>query len=186
MPDNAKTMSDDELNDLARSLREGAGRELREEASEAERLTEHQRRRRAGLGDTARAAMHRGDAVTVTVSGLTLAYPVAGVGSDYLVMEDAGTIVDVRLDRANLALRPRASGGSTGRPAAATFRARLAEHEQDESEVRVVTSDRDETAGTIEVVAVDHIVVTGDEALATVIPVEMVAVVFSRSRPRWR
>ena len=85
----------DEFDELARSLRQGAGREWREEAAADEQLTELQRRRARTLADVAREAMHRGDRVTVEVAGLRLAHPVIAVGVDYLVLDDGDGVVDV-------------------------------------------------------------------------------------------
>lgn len=178
-------MSDDDLRDLARALREAAGHELRADASEVEQLTELQRRRRADLAAVARAAMHRGDGVVARVAGLTLAHPVVAVGLDYLVMESDDATIDVRLEAAVLTAMAQTSGGGSGVPESSTLRARLAEHEYEEDEVEVVTATGDRVRGVIEVAASDHVVVA-DGAASTIVPMIAVAVVFSRLRPRRR
>lgn len=175
-------MADEELDELARQLREGAGHELRAEAAEDETLTEIQRRRHRNLADVARIAMHRGDRILVSFGGTTLAHPVTAVGNDYLTMETDDGAVDVRLAAVVMSVESRSSGGHSGVPASATFRARLAEHEQSGAEVEVVSVDGTRSAGTIEVAATDHIVVVGTER--AYVPVAGVALVFSRRFPR--
>lgn len=183
MRGNAKTVPD-ELRDLGRELRQGAGRELRAEAATDEELTELQRRRRLDLAAAMRNAMHRGDRVTATVGGLTLSHPLISVGSDYLTMTDGSGVFDVRLDAATLTVDPRPAGGASGRPASPTFRARLAELEQEAGEVEVVTAQGERVAGRLDVTAADHIVVADVSGSMTYLPYEEVVVVFSRFPPR--
>lgn len=171
-------MSDDDLGELARLLREGAGSDLRAEAAEDEELTEVGRRRRRRLADVARQAMHRGDLVTVRAGGLQLNHPVVAVGSDYLTMESDDRMIDVRLESATLEVESRPSGGISARPGSATFRARLAEHEQDGAEVEIVDASGHTVGGRLAVVAADHIVVAGERS--SYVPIAVVAVVFSR------
>lgn len=176
-------MPDDDLGELARALRQGAGHEMRAEAEENENLTEVQRRRRQDLADVARAAMHRGDRLTLTVADLHLAHPVVSVGADYLVMESGDEVVDVRLDAAVINVEPRTAGGRSSHPESATFRARLAEHEYLADVTEVVTIGGRRVAGRIEVTATDHVVVTDDTGVATFVPITAVAVVVSRRPP---
>lgn len=178
-------MSDDELRDLARALRETAGRELRADAAEVEQLTEMQRRRRAHLSEVVRAVMHRGDDVAVTVIGRTLRGRLVAVGKDYVVMESDDAVADVRLNCAVITTHPRARGGTTGIPASPTLQARLAELEHDGATIELVTTGGDVIAGTVSVAARDHIVIA-TEAASTIVPVEVVAAVLSRFGPRRR
>src|SRR5690606_24929311 len=129
VPENAKTVTD-EFDDLARSLRQGAGRELRDEAAVDEQLTRLQRLRRRDLAEAIRAAMHRGDTVTVAAGGLTLSHPLTAVGADYLTMDDGENLIDIALGHALVTTSPSREGGSAGRAASVTLRARLGEHEQ--------------------------------------------------------
>lgn len=178
-------MPDDDFDELARHLRQGdAGREVRAEAEENESLTELQRRRHQDLADVARAAMHRGDKLTLVVGGLTLAHPVAAVGADYLTMETGDGTIDVRLDAAVLTIEPRTSGGKSARPGSTTFRARLAEHEAGGAWLEVVTSDGQRIAGRIVVAATDHIALTDDSGAVSCVPVAATTVIFSRIPPR--
>lgn len=184
MRGNAKTVPD-EFGDLGRELRQGAGRELRVEAATDEELSEIQRRRRLDLAAAMRNAMHRGDRVMATVSGLTLSHPLISVGSDYLTMTDGSEVIDVLLDGAVLRVDPRPAGGASGRPASPTFRARLAELEQEAGEVEVVTRGGERVAGRLDVTAADHLVVVADvSGSMTYLPYEEVVVVFSRFPPR--
>lgn len=183
LADIAKTVAD-EFDDLARQLRQGAGHELRAEAAEDEELTELQRLRHLGLAEAARAAMHRGDRVTAYVAGLSLTRPIVGVGDDYLTMEDDDRYIDVRLIDAVLTVEPRPAGGASGRPAAATFRARVAEHEQERASVEVVSRDGTRWSGRIEVVGVDHLAMAGADGRRAYVPLGSVVVLFSRFPPR--
>lgn len=183
MHEAAKTMPD-ELDDLARSLRQGAGSELRQEAAIEEGLTELQRRRRTTLSEAVRMAMHRGDTVSVKVAGLTLSAPLVAVGSDYLTMDDGERIIDVRLERATIETTPQPTGGHSDRAASVTLRARLAEHEQSQAPVEIITPDGVSTVGTIEVAAADHIVIDSGAPGRTLIATASVVVVISRRRPR--
>lgn len=182
MPEFAKVMAEDELGELARLLREGAGHELRAEAAEDEQLTEIQRLRHRDLADVARDAMHRGDRVTVAVAGLHISHDIVTVGTDYLVMDSGDRQVDVRLEAVVLTLEPRAQGGRSATPQSATFRACLAEHEHLASPVEVVTVDGNRIGGRITVTATDHIAVTDDGGLTSYVPIAELAVIFS-SRP---
>src|SRR5690606_39381443 len=71
-PRSAKTMPD-EFDELARSLRQGAGREWRGGAAGGEQVTEVQGRRARALVAVARGAKDRGGRVSVAVAGPPLA-----------------------------------------------------------------------------------------------------------------
>lgn len=180
--DTAKTM-DEGLDDLARELRQRAGPDLRAEAAADEELTELQRLRRLDLAEVARAAMHRGDRLTAVVGGLTVSHPVIAVGDDYLTMEDGDRWIDIRLLAAVLSVDLRPSGGRSGRPSAATFRARMAELEQETANVEVVTRSGDRRSGDLRVVGAEHLQLASDDR-QTYIPLGSVVVVFSRFPPR--
>lgn len=152
---------------------------MREEAAVDEELTELGRRRRLALAQAAREAMHRGDRVAAAVGNLTFSAPLAAVGVDYLTMADSDRVIDVRLSAATLTISPSTRGGSSAAPAAATFRARLAEFEQSGARVEVVTDSGAAHTGRIEVVATDHVVVADDNWSRLYLPVELVAVVIS-------
>jgi hypothetical protein len=179
-------MDDDDLTELARALRETAGRELRADAGEVEHLAQLQRRRRADLAAAVRMAMHRGDQVTASVAGRTFRLPLVAVGHDYMRMAGEESVYDVRLDAAILTVRERRSGGTTGTPPALTLRARLAELEQLGSSVEVLTRVGGSVVGSLSVVAPDHVVLAApeDATVEVVVPVDQVAVVVSRLGPR--
>lgn len=183
MRDNAKKVADD-LDDLARHLRQSAGQYLRAEAAEDEELTELQRLRRRSLADTARAAMHRGDSVTAWVAGLSLTHPVVAVGDDYLTMETEDRWADVRLEEAVITVSSRTAGGRSGRPEAATFRARIGEHEQEGVPLEVLTMEGRRWSGRLELVGADHLALAGPDEQRCYVPLGSLAVVFSRFPPR--
>lgn len=174
----------DGLEDLARALRQGPGQEWREEAATDETLTERQRQRHLGLVDVARDAMHRGDRVTAMAGGLSLTHPLIAVGSDYLTMDDGERIIDIPVAAAVLQVDRRPAGGQSGKPGAGTFRARLAELEQDGVRVEVVTGTGLREEGTLMLVGTDHVVVGEPGGPRAYVPLAAVAVVFSRFPPR--
>ena len=181
MPETAKFV--DEFDDLARELREGAGRDVREEAAEDETLTELQRHRSRDLSDATREAMHRGDRVTIRVAGTTFGDPIESIGADYLTMATPESVVDVHLPRAVLTIERRPHGGRTGKPAAWTFKARLAEHEQTRRPVELILDTGDRVRGVIHVVATDHLVIAAGETGARLVPISLVGAVLSRPGP---
>ena len=171
-------MTNDPLDELAQGLRQSVGGEFRDEAAEDESLSELQRRRRRTLAEAVKSAMHRGDRITAVVGGLSLTYQVVGVGADYLIMDTGEQLIDVRLDASTISLLPRQQGGAKGTPAAATFAARIAEHEQNQSAIEVIMVDGTRTAGTVRVAAADHVALESP-AGETIIPSVRVAAVFS-------
>ncbi|HZD05520.1 MAG TPA: hypothetical protein VE173_11390 [Longimicrobiales bacterium] len=177
-------MPDDPLDELARSLRTGVGRELQEEAAEDELLSERRRLRHQDLAQALRAAMHSGDRVTANVGGMTLSHPLMSVGTDYLTMSDGEHFIDIRLAITRFTVEPRRQGGTSGSPAAHSFTARLAEHEQDETELELVCRRGDRVAGTLVVVAADHVVVEQAGGIRSIVPSGEIAAVLSRHPPR--
>ena len=66
-------------------------------------------------------------------------------------------------------------GGHSGRPASATWRARLAEIAADEKTVQIVLRDSEDVVGQIEVVATDHLEVSGENP--SYIPLSLVVAI---------
>lgn len=157
---------EDPLEDLRRDpdlARTGAyvRAELRAEAEEYEALAAKDLARSRTLRDVAMSACHRGDLVEVLVASGRFVGRVVAAAGDLASLETATEAVDVWL-RAPLALRvverARSGGRSTG-GGAASFKARLAEHEA--SGVPLVVGTRlppGELHGVIAAVAVDHVV----------------------------
>lgn len=151
----------EEFDDLAAELRRRVAAEFRSEAEEVELLVQLQRRRKAILRDVATTAMHQGHGVTVHCLESNWSGEVLAVGSDYLSLLTATHFIEARLDSIAIALSPSRKGGRTGRPASATFRARLTEFELTREEVTLrCRSPLLEASGVIEVVATDHIEVS--------------------------
>jgi hypothetical protein len=160
------TWRPEEFDELAEELRRRVAAEFRNEAQEVERLVHLQRRRNAHLRDVATAAMHQGQGVTVQVLGDEWSGEVLSVGTDYLSLKTATQLLDARLDSIAIWLIPARQGGSVGKPASDTFKARLTEFEMSEelvtlrSRIPVI-----EVTGVIEVVATDHIEVSCPERI---------------------
>jgi len=83
------TWRPDDFEELGSELRRRMGAEMRDEAEEVERLADLQRRRRGSLQDVVRAAMHRGDSVTVAIGKHSWKGTLRVVGEDYLRLENA-------------------------------------------------------------------------------------------------
>jgi hypothetical protein len=122
-------------------------------------------------------AMHGGDRVTVSCQAGRWSGQLWAVGDDYLVLEAVDVWIEAHLPSIGLEMEPARSGGRSGSPASATWRARLTELELEGTVVSVLAPQANvEVTGTIEVVAADHIVVaTGDRK--TVLPITLIAVV---------
>jgi len=167
----------DEFDDLAAELRRRVGAEFMQESAEIEQLAEQQRRRRADLAESARGAMHRGDRVTLTCQTGRWSGQLWAVGDDYLVLETIDTWVEAHLPSVGLELEPSRSGGRSGSPASATWRARLTELELEGDSVSVVAPQANvEVSGKIEVVALDHLAIAAGDR-RSLLPISMVAVV---------
>lgn len=172
----------DPYDDLARELRRGAGAEMREEAEITELETRQGRLRRRRLADVAAEAMHRGDRVTVEIRDRRLVGTAVFVGDDYLTLETATEVADVRLDRAVLWVARRPAGGHASRGGSRTLRARLGEYEHTGETVTVVApAIPAETAGQISVAAVDHVLVSTTDG-EVVVPLPLIELVV-RPRP---
>ena len=152
------TWQPDDFEELAGELRRRVGHEFRDEAEEVERLTDLQRRRRAGLADVALAAMHRGDEVTIRTRAGSWSGTLAAVGDDYVSLEGSGFVVDALLEGVVLEVVASRTGGRSGKAAAATWKARLAEFALSGETVTVLAPEQGvEATGVIEHVARDHV-----------------------------
>lgn len=177
-----------DFDELARSLRQGVGREVREEAAEDERLTELQRRRHATLSDVATTALHRGDRLSATVGSLRLIGIPVEVGQDFVTLAVGQDIADVHLGRVALTVdRATQGGGRAVTSGSQTFRARLAELEADAVTVELVSaSGAERWRGRIEVVAADHVVVADGEGDALYVSMDVIGAVIRAGTGRGR
>jgi hypothetical protein len=172
----------DPLEDLARELRQTVGAEFRAEAEVTEHETHIGRLRRLGLADVARAAMHRGDVISLITGSRTITGVAVFTGKDYLVCQTPTEIVDAPFDRVVIRVDPSASGGHTTRGGAITFKARLAELEQTGEPVTLVSADAGmEVFGTLAVVATDHCIVQDSDGPRFHLPINQITLIV---RPR--
>lgn len=172
----------DPLEELARELRQAVGAEFRAEAEITEQETHVGRLRRLGLADVAKAAMHRGDKISLITGYKTITGIPVFTGKDYLVCETSSEIVDAPFDRVIIRVEPHASGGHTTRGGAITFKARLAELEQTGEAVTLISADAGfEVLGTLAVVAKDHCIVQTTDGPRFHLPISQIAMIV---RPR--
>ncbi len=178
---------DDPIDDLARQLRESVGSEFRIEAEIVEHETETGRLRKRTLADAARDAAHRGDTVSVVLTGRTITGIATHVGRDYLTLETEAEIADVRLAGGVMTIRRAVVGGRSVGGGSVTFRARLSEFEQTGERVTVIagsilTGGAPLTLdGTITIVAEDHVDFRDLDHVHHYIPTERIDLVV---RPR--
>jgi hypothetical protein len=118
--------------------------------------------------------------VTIDASGRTHRGTITAVGSDYLVIETESAQVEARLSKVIITIWRRRSGGASTKPAAETWRARLAELEQNGESAVLQAAGRD-IGGTITVVGSDHVEVTDADGTAHVFPLELTELLL---RPR--
>jgi hypothetical protein len=94
------------------------------------------------------------------------------VGDDYLRLESGQVVLEAPLGEGVLSTEPSRSGGHSGKPASATWRARLAEIASEQTAVHVLVRGSEEVVGRIEVVATDHLEVAAE--YPTYIPLRLV------------
>lgn len=159
---------------LASELRQGAGRELNEEAAEDERLTELQRRRRLTLADQAKEFVNRGDRVSVEFSGHTFGGAVVSAGQDYVTIEGPGQTADVRMAAARWSVLPGDRSTETAVAGAESFRAVLHEHSASQQTVRLALPGGDMVIGALAVIAEDHVEVDDVDHRRLIVPFQMI------------
>lgn len=162
---------DDELGELARELRQGAGAELRAEAEVLETETQQGRLRNRDLAGVAQEVARRGDTVSALMAGLTVRGEVAHVGSDYISIDTPTEHHDIRLSACALLVERSTQGGFTPRGGSVTIRARLAEFEQTGEVVEIRAPSLGVTVrGRILVAAADHVCLANLDGVEMVIP----------------
>jgi hypothetical protein len=172
-------MSDREIEE---HLRQGAGREWKEEAAEDEQLTELLRRRRLTLGERALELVHRGERVRAETGTQTFSGHVVHAGSDFATVDRGEDLVEVVLDAAVWTIERSAEGGREQSGEALSFKGRLAEIASNSESVRLVVVDGRALVGHIEVVAADHVEMSQD-GNTVVVPIRLiVAVIRSNAR----
>ncbi len=173
----------DPLEELARELRQTVGAELRAEAEITEQETHVGRLRKLGIADVARAAMHRGDLVSLITSTRTITGVPVYVGRDYLVCQTQTEIVDAPFERVVIRVERRPEGGHATRGGSITFKARLSELEHSGETVTLMTADTAlEVRGRIAIVAADHCIVEDPDGPRLHVPISQIALVI-RPRP---
>jgi len=163
--------------DLARELRQGAGREWNEEAAEDERLTALHDRRRFGLADMAKEMANRGERVTVDVSGHSLSGTVVAAGADYAVIEGSGVSSEVKLDAAFWSVIPAGIDAKPGTVTDESLSARLSDHSEQGNTVRIALPGGELVIGKVKVVATDHVEIADADGRRLFVPMTMILAV---------
>ena len=172
----------DPLEELARELRQTVGAELRAEAEITEQETHVGRLRKLGMADVARAAMHRGDLVSLITATRTITGVPVYVGKDYLVCQTPTEIVDAPFERVVIRVERRPAGGHTTRGGSITFKARLSELEQTGETVVLTTADAGvDVRGRIAIVAADHCIIEDPDGPRLHVPISQIALVIRPS-----
>lgn len=168
---------DREFDELASHLRQGAGAELRAEAEEVERLVHQDRLRKRNTEDAFWLHANRGDGVEVFVAGMDLAGYLCEIGSDYAVLLSHSNKYAFRFDGARVRFY-RGANPPPDRPASVTFRARLAEAEEQGAFIAVGSDAPEVVDGKIRAVAADHVLIDTSSS-ETYIPVERIVLLIT-------
>lgn len=172
------TLSDREIE---AHLRQGAGRELSQEAAEDEQLTELLRRRQMSLAARAIELVHRGERVRAETGSQTFTGTVVYAGSDFATIDRGEDLVEVALEAATWVVEAITTGGRDQSGEPLSFRGRLAEVAANSEQVRVVVADGRALIGTIQIVAADHVELSQD-GNKLIVPIrQIVAVIRSNA-----
>lgn len=172
-------MSDREIEE---QLRQGAGREWKEEAAEDEQLTELLRRRKLSLGDRVLEVVHRGERVRAEAGTQTFSGHVVYAGSDFATIDRGEDLVEVVLDAAVWTIERSTEGGREQSGEPLSLRGRLAEVAANSESVRLVVTDGKALVGRIEVVAADHLEMSHDGSTVAVPMRQIAAVIRTNAR----
>ena len=167
--------------DLAAELRQGAGREMAEEAAEDERLTEIHRQRRMSLADRGKEMVNRGDRVTVDFGGHSFGGAVSAAGSDYVTVAGPGQTADIKLAEARWSILPLDAPSGSSVAGAESFHALLHEHSAAGSNVRLALPGGDMVIGAIVVVADEYVEVRDVDERRLIVPMKMILAIVRSS-----
>ncbi len=162
--------------EMEEHLRQGAGREWREEAAEDEQLTELLRRRRLTLGERVVELVNQGDRVRAETAAQTFSGHVVYGGSDFATVDRGDDIVEVVLDAATWVVDPGPASGREQSGEPLSLKARLSEIAADGESVRMIVADGRALIGVIDVVATDHIEMIQD-GTNLIIPLRQISAV---------
>lgn len=160
--------------ELAAELRHGAGRELNEEAAEDERLTALHDRRRFGLAEMAKDMANKGARVTVEYAGHTFSGAVVAAGSDFATLEGSGLRSEIRLDAGYWSVITAAAASTPGEATDESLTARLQEHADRGTMVRISIPAGQMVIGKVTVVADDHLEIEDADGRKLFVPMRMV------------
>lgn len=163
--------------DLPSILRQGAGRELTEEAAEEEMLTETLRQRRLDFAGVAEEAAHSGQRGTAEFDGKVHSGPIIATGSDYVTLRLADQEADVYLPTAVWSFTDFPGETPPVTRTGMSLRGRLNEHAASASRVRVEVAGGSALMGTITAVADDHVRMEDADGRDVYVSVEMVRAV---------
>jgi hypothetical protein len=160
--------------EIEEHLRQGPGREWREEAAEDEQLTELHRRRRLGLGERMVELVNQGARVRAETAAQTFSGHVVYAGSDFATVDRGDDLVEVVLDAATWVVDAGQSAGREQGGEPLTLKARLSEIAANSESVRVIVGDGRALIGVIELVATDHIEMSQDGS-TLIIPLRQIS-----------
>jgi hypothetical protein len=160
---------------LASELREAVARAWQQEAAEDEELTTLQDRRRLSMTDLAKEMVNKGDRVAVQYGGHSFSGVVVGGGVDHVTIEGSGQRADVLLEGAYWSVihtdrDERRLGVATDE----TIHARLAEHADRRSAIRLSIAGGELVIGRVAVVADDHIEIADADGRYIYVPIGLI------------
>jgi hypothetical protein len=169
-----------DLDELAAELRQSVSREIRWEAEDIEADALKLTLRRRTLSDAVVELLHRGDRVSFITLPLTVTGLLSHCRGDLAVMESGSATVSANLAGPVVVRREQSarSGGSSSTGGPRSFKARLSELELTGEPIGLITPSTAEViVGRIDVVGVDHVVMTGPGDIDWYIPLLTVALV---------
>lgn len=167
--------------ELTGFLRQGAGREMAEEAAEDEAQTEALRERRLDLATVVEDAAHRGDRATADTGDSVVSGPILAVGTDYLTIALPEQEADLRLDLAVWSFVPGQADQGPARRTGMSFLGRLKEYAASGARVRIEMTTGSPLMGVIKTVSQDHLRVEDPDGRLAYVPVDMVRAIIRSS-----
>lgn len=143
--------------DLTSFLRQGAGRELAEEAAADEEQTEALRQRQMDMTAVIEDAAHRGERATAEMGETVISGPILATGTDYLTIQLPDQEADIRLDFAVWSFVPGQDGWTSAGRSGMSFVGRLKEHAAENRRLRIELSNGSPVMGLVKSVSQDHI-----------------------------
>lgn len=126
------------------------------------------------LTELGKEFLNRGERVSVEFGGHSFSGAVVAAGADYVVLDGAGQIGEIRLDTARWSVLAPGLKSELRPPSAESFVAMLHQHSQMETVLRFMLENADIVIGRVAVVGEDHIEVADVDGRKIYVPFFMI------------